>query len=134
MWKNFRNHIGSNDLWLFLLFILQLIYLVLSILLPVEANSDKTSIDIVNRTATAVLVGYFISKNFISEKPKHILDEPEKTRLHFQTSVVALIGLFSLCIMIVVRYIEIISISHAILSQIRDLYLASVAFLMGTSK
>lgn len=61
-------------------------------------------------------------------------DKEKQTRHSFQTTIVALIGLFSLSLMIAVRFTESMNFSPTTLSQVRDLYLVSVAFLMGTAK
>lgn len=68
MWKSFKNEIGANDLWLSLFFIILLINLAFSMIVPLPEGHKKASLDVVTRTATAVLAGYFISKNFISKK------------------------------------------------------------------
>lgn len=134
MKSKFFSVIGSNNLWLTLFFVIQLVYVVLSVTLPLQSDNDKANIDVVMRTATAVLVGYFISKNFIAKKPPEIPDIGEKTRHIFQTSIVAAIGIFSLCLMMIVRFVDSIVLSYTIMTQVRDFYLASVAFLMGTAE
>lgn len=134
MKQKFFNMIGSNNLWLTLFFAIQLVYVVLSVTLPLPSGNDKANIDVVMRTATAVLVGYFISKGFINNKPIELTDIGQKTRNTFQTSIVAAIGIFSLSLMMIVRFVDSIVLSYTIMTQIRDFYLASVAFLMGTAE
>ena len=115
-------------------FVILLVNLVLSMVFPLPANDPRTGLDIVTRTAVAVLSGYFISKNFTEKKPVMLEDKEKQTRHSFQTTIVALIGLFSLSLMIAVRFTESMNFSPTTLSQVRDLYLVSVAFLMGTAK
>ncbi len=102
--------------------------------MPLPSGNDKANIDVVMRTATAVLVGYFISKGSINNKPIELTDIGQKTRNTFQTSIVAAIGIFSLSLMMIVRFVDSIVLSYTIMTQIRDFYLASVAFLMGTAE
>ena len=52
----------------------------------------------------------------------------------FQTTAVGIIGLFSLALILVIRYAYEFNFSSTNLSLVRDLYLASVAFLMGTNQ
>ena len=134
MIKSIKNDIGLNDLCLILFFAVQLLHLVTGMIFPLNESDPKSDIDVINRTATAVLAGYFISKKFVSLKTEIIVDNGEKIRKVFQTLVVAFIGLFSLLIMLVVRHNAYLTVSYAMLSQTRDLYFASVAFLMGTAK
>ena len=134
MIKSIKNEIGLNDLCLILFFAVQLLHLVTGMIFPLNESAPKSDIDVINRTATPVLAGYFISKKFVSLKTEIIVDNGEKIRKVFQTLVVAFIGLFSLLIMLVVRHNAYLTVSYAMLSQTRDLYFASVAFLMGTAK
>lgn len=113
-------------------FAVLIINIVFSTIFPLSAENEKEHLDIVMRTATAVLAGYFISKNFINKKPFALTDEGKQKRHLFQTNVIGLIGIFSICIMMIIRYPS-LYYSSAVLSQIRDLYLGSVAFLMGTA-
>lgn len=126
-------NVGINDLWLTAFFAVLLINLVLSLVIPLSPDDEKVHLDVVLRTTTAVLAGYFISKNFIGKKPIALTDEGENARHVFQTTAVAIIGLFSLGMMLVIRYAPTLPYTSATVSQIRDLYLGSVAFLMGTS-
>lgn len=133
-WNTIKNTIGLNDIWLAVFFVILLVNLVLSMVFPLPENDSRTGLDIVTRTAVAVLSGYFISKNFTEKKPVMLEDKEKQTRHSFQTTIVALIGLFSLSLMIAVRFTESMNFSPTTLSQVRDLYLVSVAFLMGTAK
>ncbi len=126
--------IGINDLWLTVFFGILIINIILSLVFPLAPDDEKVHLDVVMRTATAVLAGYFISKNFIDKNPSVVTDEDERARHFFQTTVVAIIGLFSLCVMILIRYAPALSYVSAVISQTRDLYLGSVAFLMGTAE
>ncbi len=134
MLKSIKNNIGLNDLCLILFFAVQLVNLLLGMIFPLSDNDPKTDIDVINRTAVAVLAGYFISKNFVSGMPEIPIDDGAKTRHVFRTLTVAFIGLFSLIVLLFVRHSVSLTVSYATVSQMRDMYLASVAFLMGTSK
>lgn len=103
-------------------------------IVPLPEGHEKASPDVVTRTATAVLAGYFISKNFISKKTSVDLEKSQRTRMAFQTTAVGIIGLFSLALILVIRYAYEFNFSSTNLSLVRDLYLASVAFLMGTNQ
>lgn len=133
MKKKSLHFIGINDLWLTLYFAALIINMFISLLFPLTPAAEKAGLDIAMRTATAVLAGYFVSKGFTEKKNTSPPLREEKTRKNFQSIVVAAVGTAALCIMIVVRYAESVTFSAASLSQVRDLYLASVAFLMGTS-
>ena len=50
-----ENEIGANDLWLSLFFIILLINLTFSMIVPLPEGNEKASLDVVTRTATAVL-------------------------------------------------------------------------------
>lgn len=132
MWKTFKSRIGTNNLWLTLYFIVLLIHFAFSAAIPLPQTDMRGGIDIVTRTATAVLAGYFISQSFIKKKPKLMLDQGENVRHTFQTVIVAVLGLFCLAVILIVRYVPYFEISISIVSQARDLYLGCVAFLMGT--
>ena len=60
MFENFRKQIGINDIWLSVFMIILLVHIAVGMFLP--ADSGKEPIDVVTRTATAVLAGYFVSK------------------------------------------------------------------------
>ena len=137
--KQFFKQIGANDLWLTLFFFATFTNLIFSMIFPVPNESNKLGLDVTMRTATAVLSGYFISKNFIEKKPNIQTQsiqykKYEITRTAFQTILVGLIGLFSFSVLTLVRYANTMQFFPTTLSQMRDLYLASVAFLMGTSQ
>lgn len=133
-WNAVKNIIGLNDIWLAVFFIILLVNLVLCMVFPLPENDMKTGLDIVTRTAIAILSGYFISKNFIEKKPLTLQDKEKQTRHAFQSTIIALIGLFSISLIISVRFDESINFSPTTLSQVRDLFLVSIAFLMGTAK
>ncbi len=122
---------GINDICLTAFLSVLIINMFLNMLFPVSASAEKTVIDVATRTATAVLAGYFISKGF-SDKKDLPLARGKRTRKNIQSFIVAMLGFASLSILLIVRYADGINFSAATVSQIRDLFLASVAFLMGT--
>ena len=130
--KDFFRAIGINDLWLTVFFAVLAVNMFIGMVFPLSSIAEKAGIDIATRTATAVLAGYFISKGFTEKKPALPARE-SGMRKKFQSYIVASLGLVSLVILIVVRYADGIGFSPATVSQVRDLYLASVAFLMGTA-
>lgn len=132
--KTFIKEIGNNNLWLSVYLVILLVNLFLTMLFPLPQNDLRGGIDIVTRTATAVLGGYFLSQNFIKKKPELLTDKGEIMRNAFQTSLVASVGMFCLLSIMLVRYIKAIEISISSISLLRDSYLACVAFLMGTAK
>lgn len=132
--KNFKSGtICVNDIWLISFFVIQLTYTVLSTIMPVSEGNGKYVLDVIMRTSTAVLAGYFLSKNF--SKPKHRPASPESRARHtIQSNVVGIIGLFALCLTLIVRYVDRMQLPDITVAQLRDFYLASIAFLMGTSE
>ena len=132
MFENFRKQIGINDIWLSVFMIILLVHIAVGMFLP--ADSGKEPIDVVTRTANAVLAGYFVSKNFVTQQQSPIEDEAQRARHNFQTNIVAATGLFALGILLTARYVRISAMSMTAISQLRDIFIASVAFLMGTSK
>ena len=94
----------------------------------------KSVLDVVMRTSAAVLVGYFLSKNFMSVKISDKTLAEKSIRITIQTNVVGAVGLFSLVMILAVRFHGLISLPYNVLAQLRDFYLAAVAFLMGTAK
>ena len=68
MIKSIKNEIGLNDLCLILFFAVQLLHLVTGMIFPLNESDPKSDIDVINRTATAVLAGFFIIKKFVSLK------------------------------------------------------------------
>lgn len=130
--KKLPKYIPLNDIYLTIYFVILLISLLVSLLFPLPSNDVRNSLDVVLRTAVAVLCGYFLSSDLgKNSPPKPIAPPPKKL---YQNNVVAWLGLFSLCVLIAARYSEKAEFSAGTLSQIRDLYLASVAFLMGNSR
>lgn len=135
MCKKLQSFISLNDIYLTIYFIMLLISLILSMAFPLPQNDVRSSLDVVLRTAVAALCGYFISSNFIEKTVPSVKINPlVKPKLLYQINVVALLGMFSLCLLIAARYSDKMEFSAGTLSQVRDLYLASVAFLMGTSR
>lgn len=132
--KTFIKEIGNNNLWLAIYFVILLVNLVLTMFFPLPQEDLRAGLDIVTRTATAVLGGYFISQNFIKNKPELLTDKGEIIRHAFQTALVASVGMFCLLALMLVRYIKAIEVSVSAISLLRDTYLACIAFLMGTAK
>ena len=123
---------GANDLWLMTFWSIHIFYISLSVVLPLPDGHDKSVLDVVMRTA-AVLVGYFLSKNFFRIAPSRTnLSESATLRKTLQTNVAGSIGLCSLCLIFCVRYVDALNLPYNSVSQLRDFYLAAVAFLMGT--
>lgn len=127
-------YIGSNDIWLLSFFAIHLVYITLCVFFPLTQGDEKSVLDVVMRTSAAVLVGYFLSKSFLNERISDKMYKEKNIRLTIQSNVVGSVGLFSLTIILTVRYFGFISLPYNIISQLRDFYLASVAFLMGTAK
>lgn len=127
-------YIGSNDIWLLSFFAIHLVYITLCVFFPLTQGNEKSVLDVVMRTSAAVLVGYFLSKSFLNERISDKMYKEKNIRLTIQSNVVGSVGLFSLTIILTVRYSCFISLPYNIISQLRDFYLASVAFLMGTAK
>lgn len=111
-----------------------MIYIVLCIFFPVPKENEKSVLDVVMRTSAAVLIGYFLSKSFVSNKSPITADEGKRIRILVQSDVIGAIGLFCLCVFGIVRFISSIVMPYYIMSQLRDFYLASTAFLMGTAR
>lgn len=127
-------YIGANDIWLLSFFAIHLLYITLCVFFPLTQGDEKSVLDVVMRTSAAVLVGYFLSKSFLNEKISDKMHKEKNIRLTIQSNVVGSVGLFSLLIVLTVRYSDFISLPYNIVSQLRDFYLASIAFLMGTAK
>lgn len=137
----FRSHIsdlirsvGAGNIWLLIFFIVQAVYIILCVFLPLPEGHEKLVLDVVTRTAAAVLVGYFLSKNFADDQSEISMIKLTTTRKTLQINVAGITGLCSLCIVMTVRYVDTVTLPYNVISQLRDFYLASVAFLMGTSK
>lgn len=126
--------VNINDVWLLFFFFIQMIYLILCIFLPLPDGDEKSVIDVVMRTSTAVLAGYFLSKNFSPVKTVKVADENKKSGQLVQSSVVGILGLLSLSLTLIVRFVATTALPYTIIAQLRDFYLASVAFLMGTAE
>lgn len=125
---------GGNNVWLIIFFIVHIVYIALSVFLPLPDGHEKSVLDIITRTAAAVLVGYFLSKNFISDRSASLLPANDVPRRSLQTDVAGFIGLCSLCLITFVRYVDAVELPYNVISQLRDFYLASIAFLMGTGE
>lgn len=128
------NRINTNDIWLLSFFAIHFVYIALCVFLPLPQGDEKSVLDVVMRTSAAVLVGYFLSKNFMSVKISDKTLAEKSIRITIQTNVVGAVGLFSLVMILAVRFHGSISLPYNVLAQLRDFYLAAVAFLMGTAK
>lgn len=115
-------------------FAIHLVYITLCVFFPLTQGDEKSVLDVVMRTSAAVLVGYFLSKNFMSVKISDKTLAEKSIRITIQTNVVGAVGLFSLVMILAVRFHGSISLPYNVLAQLRDFYLASIAFLMGTAK
>lgn len=122
---------SANDVWLLFFFAVHAVYIALCVFFPLPDGDEKSVLDVVMRTAAAVLAGYFMSKKFRPPKADSAI---VKKRVSVQSVIVGCTGAFSLCIIIVVRYTDFTILHENIIVQLRDFYLASIAFLMGTSK
>lgn len=129
-----KKHIRFNDIWLLIYFLIHVIYIVLCIFFPVPKENEKSVLDVVMRTSATVLIGYFLRKSFVSNKSPITSDEGKRIRIRVQSDVIGAIGLFCLCVFGIVRFISSIVMPYYIMSQLRDFYLASTAFLMGTAR
>lgn len=128
------NRINTNDIWLLSFFAIHFVYIALCVFLPLPQGDEKSVLDVVMRTSAAVLVGYFLSKNFMSVKISDKTLAEKSIRITIQTNVVGAVGLFSLVMILAVRFHGSISLPYNVLAQLRDFYLTAVAFLMGTAK
>lgn len=128
------NRINTNDIWLLSFFAIHFVYIALCVFLPLPQGDEKSVLDVVMRTSAAVLVGYFLSKNFMSVKISDKTLAEKSIRITIQTNVVGAVGLFSLVMILAVRFHGSISLPYNVLAQLRDFYLAAVAFLMVTAK
>lgn len=128
------NRINTNDIWLLSFFAIHFVYIALCVFLPLPQGDEKSVLDVVMRTSAAVLVGYFLSKNFMSVKISDKTLAEKSIRITIQTNVVGAVGLFSLVMILAVRFHGSISLPYNVLAQLRNFYLAAVAFLMGTAK
>lgn len=128
------NRINTNDIWLLSFFAIHFVYIALCVFFPLTQGDEKSVLDVVMRTSAAVLVGYFLSKNFMSVKISDKTLAEKSIRITIQTNVVGAVGLFSLVMILAVRFHGSISLPYNVLAQLRDFYLAAVAFLMGTAK
>ena len=114
------NRINTNDIWLLSFFAIHFVYIALCVFLPLPQGDEKSVLDVVMRTSAAVLVGYFLSKNFMSVKISDKTLAEKSIRITIQTNVV--------------RFHGSISLPYNVVAQLRDFYLAAVAFLKGTAK
>ena len=89
-----KKHIRFNDIWLMIYFFIHVIYIVLCIFFPVPKENEKSVLDVVMRTSAAVLIGYFLSKSFVSNKSPTTSDEGKRIRIRVQSDVIGAIGLF----------------------------------------
>lgn len=105
----------------------------LCVFLPLPDGHEKSVLDVVTRTSAAVLVGYFLSKNFTTDRTKALSGKDERSFCKtLQTNVAGVVGLFSLTMLTIIRYVDSTALPYNVVTQLRDFYLAAVAFLMGT--
>ena len=123
----------AGDVWLTAYLAIQLVYMTLCVFLPLPDGDEKSVLDVVTRTSAAVLAGYFLSKNFGAHKATSISGESlNSPRRALQTNVAGVIGLFSLTTLTLIRFVDSIALPYNVVTQLRDFYLAAIAFLMGT--
>lgn len=133
--KNLLKNIADiNDLWLIAFFVIQLAYILAGVFSPLPANDDKSVIDVVIRTSTAALAGYFMSKNFVTKNQLISTGKSNRVRHIVQSCIVGCVGLFCISVILTVRFASAVALPYNTLSQLRDFYLAAIAFLMGTSE
>lgn len=107
--------------------------MILCVFLPLPDGDEKSVLDVVTRTSAAVLVGYFLSKNFAADQAKSLPGKAKNSsRKALQTNVAGVVGLFSLCLITTIRFVNATALPYNVVTQLRDFYLASIAFLMGT--
>lgn len=145
------------DKCLILIMFLLLAQSAFSLFSNVEPTSEIGTIDIIVRTATASIFGYFLSSNFIrppykgstegdtqkemraAEIEEEVPDFSAKTATEsrLQIIVTTVIALFCLIVLILVRDIsgfseaDLTASSLAIISQFRDLVSGCIGFLIG---
>lgn len=125
--------VKAGDVWLTVFFAIQIVYMTLCVFLPLPDGHEKSVLDVVTRTSAAVLVGYFLSKNFATDRTKALSGKDERSfHKTLQTNVAGIVGLFSLTMLTIIRYVDSTALPYNVVTQLRDFYLASVAFLMGT--
>lgn len=126
--------VKAGDVWLTAYFAIQIVYMTLCVFLPLPDGDEKSVLDVVTRTSAAVLAGYFLSKNFATDQAKSLpgkaINSSSKT---LQTNVAGVVGLFSLCLITTIRFVNATTLPYNVVTQLRDFYLASIAFLMGTN-
>lgn len=120
------NRINTNDIWLLSFFAIHLVYITLCVFFPITQGDEKSVLDVVIRTSAAVLVGYFLSKSFLNERISDKMYKEKNIRLTIQSNVVGSVGLFSLTIILTVRYSDFISLPY-------NKFLSSAIFILPPS-
>lgn len=132
--SNHIKAIGANNVWLIVFFVIQTVYIIHCVFLPLPDGDEKSVLDVVTRTSAAVLVGYFLSKNYALSTKTLQKNAGNSTLRALQINLAGFIGLFSLSVLMFVRYADQIALPYNVMSQLRDFYLAAVAFLMGSGE
>lgn len=120
------NRINTNDIWLLSFSAIHLVYITLCVFFPITQGDEKSVLDVVMRTSAAVLVGYFLSKSFLNERISDKMYKEKNIRLTIQSNVVGSVGLFSLTIILTVRYSDFISLPY-------NKFLSSAIFILPPS-
>ena len=141
--------IHTVDKFLIIIMLMLLLQSAMALFIQRDLITQSNNIDIVVRTSSASIFGYFLSENFIkpdsSTKNENIItissDEisPPKKNIYscktIQITIIALISIISLLILLVIRnFFTVSSENIAILSQLRDFVSSGIGFLVGCKK
>ncbi len=148
LWKAYRE-IKLLDRCLILFMLILLSQSIYSLFSQAADTQYTSNIDVVVRTTSAAIFGYFLSANFLRRGPtktnkpqaddSDTSDEPasspvdeESQTSHEQIIITTLIGLVSLLALLIARdFLSITSASVATMSHLRDLVSGCVGFLVG---
>lgn len=120
-------------------------YTTINLFFHAFVSESSNTIDIIIRTSSAAIFGYFLSGNFVKTKtnPKepNTLTPAMESKTNTsrcnktQVVVVSMIGIFSLILLGIVRtFFSITPEITATVSQLRDFVSAGVGFLVGCGK
>ena len=141
--------IHTVDKFLIIIMLILLLQSVAALFLHRDLITQSNNIDIIVRTSSASIFGYFLSENFIkpdtSTKNENIIsissdeilppNENINSSKNIQITIIALISIISLLILLVIRnFFTVSSENIATLSQLRDFVSSGIGFLVGCKK
>lgn len=99
-------------------------------------SNSYAKIDLVFRTVLSSIFGYVLSSNFINnkvEEPKVIEDtENIKKEKNIQVIIIGTMAVVILVVLVITRhFIDSVVLNEAILSQMRDICVGCIGFLIG---